>query len=45
MVRPGEPVVDRFVADLADRGRIDRFVALLIIDEYIRFPAPAVPAA
>ena len=39
-------VVDRIVADLRERGRIDGDVpgnpdlALLIIDEYIRFPAP-----
>jgi hypothetical protein len=45
-----EVVVDRFVDDLRDRGRIDQDVpgnpdlALLIIDEYIRFPVPATPA-
>jgi len=40
-------VVGRLVDDLRDRGRIDGDVpgnpdlGLLIIDEYIRFPAPA----
>jgi hypothetical protein len=40
-----EIVVERLVADLRDRGRIEGDVpgnpdlALLIIDEYIRFPA------
>ena len=41
-------VVDRLVDDLQERGRVDRDVArnselgLLMIDEYVRFPAPAV---
>jgi hypothetical protein len=40
-----DAVVDRFVADLRERGRIEgdrpanRDLALMIIDEYIRFPA------
>jgi len=40
-------VVDRLVADLKERGRLgdgrpdDTELALLMIDEYIRFPAPA----
>ncbi len=42
-----DAVVDRLVADLRDRGRVDGDVArtpelgLLMIDEYIRFPVPA----
>ena len=40
-------MVDRFVDDLRERGRIDGArpgnpdLALLIIDEYIKFPEPA----
>jgi len=45
-----ETVVARLVADLRERGRIDERPANpelveLIIDEYIRFPAPAAAAA
>ena len=41
-------VVDRLVDDLQERGRVDRDVArnselgLLMIDEYVRFPTPAI---
>lgn len=42
-----EAIVERLVADLRERGRIegavpdDRELALTIVDEYVRFPAPA----
>jgi hypothetical protein len=45
-----EAVVDRLVADLRERGRIEGEVpgnpdlGLLIIDEYIRFPSASVSA-
>jgi hypothetical protein len=46
-----EDVVDRLVDDLRARGRIagerpgDLTLVDLLIDEYVRFPAPAAPAA
>ncbi len=42
-----QEIVDRLVADLRERGRLEgplpeqRELALTIVDEYIRFPAPA----